>query len=89
MPNWAYEVWPSDFARSRHGVSHDLGTFAEALARLRLLLELPLACHFTPSYRAQDVTAALDAAQGEAEPVHGPLAKMPFLVTDNGSNFIV
>lgn len=47
-----------------------------------------LACHFTPSYRAQDVTAALDAARAEAERLHGPLTKMPFLVTDNGSSFI-
>ncbi len=47
-----------------------------------------LACHFTPSYRAQDVTAALDVARTEAERLHGPLAKMPFLVTDNGSSFI-
>ncbi len=47
-----------------------------------------LACHFTPSYRAQDVTAALDAARAEAERLHGPLAKTPFLVTDNGSSFI-
>ena len=46
-----------------------------------------LACHFTPSYRAQDVTAALDAARTEAERWHGPLAKTPFLVTDNGSGF--
>jgi transposase InsO family protein len=47
-----------------------------------------LACHFTPSYRAQDVTAALDAARAEAERWHGPLAKTPFLVTDNGSSFL-
>jgi putative transposase len=47
-----------------------------------------LACHFSPSYRAQDVTAALDAARAEAERWHGPLAKTPFLVTDNGSSFL-
>jgi putative transposase len=47
-----------------------------------------LACHFTPSYRAQDVTAALDAARAEAERCHGPLEKSPFLVTDNGSSFL-
>jgi putative transposase len=47
-----------------------------------------LACHFTPSYRAQDVTAALDAARAEAERWHGPLGKNPFLVTDNGSSFL-
>ena len=43
-----------------------------------------LACHFTPSHRAGDVNAALDAARSEAERLHGPLAKCPFLVTDNG-----
>ena len=47
-----------------------------------------LACHFTPSYRAQDVTAALNVARAEAERWHGPLEKMPFLVTDNGSSFL-
>jgi putative transposase len=47
-----------------------------------------LACHFTPSYRAQDVAAALDLAREEAERHHGPLKKTPFLVTDNGPSFL-
>jgi len=47
-----------------------------------------LACHFTPSYRASDVSAALDAARAEAERLHGALAKTPFLVTDNGPSFL-
>ena len=47
-----------------------------------------LACHFTPSYRAQDFTAARDTARAEAERWHGPLVKTPFLVTDNGSSFL-
>ena len=47
-----------------------------------------LTCHFTPSYRAAHVTAALDAARAEAERLHGALAKSPFLVTDNGSSFL-
>ena len=47
-----------------------------------------LACHFTPSYRAADVNAALDVARAEAERLHGPLATMPFLVTDNGTSFL-
>ena len=42
-----------------------------------------LTCHFTPSYRAAHVTAALDAAR-----LHGPLVKSPFLVTDNGPSFL-
>ena len=41
-----------------------------------------------PSYRATDVTAALDAVRAEAERLHRPLAKSPFLVTDNGSSFL-
>jgi putative transposase len=47
-----------------------------------------LACHFTPSYTARDVAHALDLARAEAERIHGPLAKNPFLVTDNGSSFL-
>ncbi len=47
-----------------------------------------LACYFTPSYRAMEVAAALDAARAEAERLHGPFEKMPFLVTDNGSSFL-
>ena len=47
-----------------------------------------LACYFTPSYRALDVNAAVDVARAEAERLHGPLAKNPFLVTDNGSSFL-
>ena len=47
-----------------------------------------LACHFTASYRAQDVTRALAVARAEAERWHGPLARTPFLVTDNGSSFL-
>ena len=47
-----------------------------------------LACYFTSSYRASDVTAALDAARAEAEQLHGPLTKTPFLVTDNGPSFL-
>ncbi len=44
------------------------------------------ACHVTPSYCAQDVTAALDVACAEAERLHEPLAKVPAPVTDNGSS---
>jgi len=47
-----------------------------------------LACHFTASYSAREVAAALDAARAEAERLHGPLSKRPFLVTDNGSSFL-
>jgi len=47
-----------------------------------------LAMHFTWSYSAIEVTKALDEARREAERIHGPLAKRPFLVTDNGTSFI-
>ena len=47
-----------------------------------------LACHLTPSYSAIDVIHGLKRAREEAERIHGPLEKTPFLVTDNGSSFI-
>ncbi len=47
-----------------------------------------LTCHLTWSYSAAQVIEALDRARGEAERIHGPLAKPPFLVTDNGSSFL-
>jgi transposase InsO family protein len=47
-----------------------------------------LACHLTASYSATETTYALKLARAEAERIHGPLAKRPFLVTDNGSSFI-
>ncbi|MFW6033299.1 MAG: DDE-type integrase/transposase/recombinase [Phycisphaeraceae bacterium] len=47
-----------------------------------------LALHFTSSYSAAEVTAALGQARQEAERIHGPLGRPPFLVTDNGSSFI-
>lgn len=47
-----------------------------------------LACHLTNSYSAVEVMAALGEARAEAERLHGPLAKPPFLVTDNGPSFL-
>lgn len=47
-----------------------------------------LAAHLTPSYSAMAATEALALARREAERLCGPLAKPPFLVTDNGSTFI-
>jgi putative transposase len=47
-----------------------------------------LACHLTSSYSAIEVIHALAEARAEAERMHGPLTKRPFLVTDNGSSFI-
>lgn len=46
-----------------------------------------LAAHFTSSYCATEAIAALVLARAEAERVHGPLEKRPFLVTDNGPSF--
>jgi transposase InsO family protein len=47
-----------------------------------------LACHLTSSYSAAETAYALKLASGEAERIHGPLVKRPFLVTDNGPSFI-
>ena len=47
-----------------------------------------LACHLTPSYSAHDVIHGLKLAREEAERLHGPLEKIPTLVTDNGSSFL-
>lgn len=47
-----------------------------------------LACHLTSSYSAAETAFALKLAREEAERIHGPLVKRPFLVTDNGSSFL-
>lgn len=47
-----------------------------------------LACHLTTSYCAAEVIHALKLARDEAESIHGPLSKQPFLVTDNGPSFL-
>jgi transposase InsO family protein len=47
-----------------------------------------LACRLTSSYSAIEVSQALAEARQEAERLHGPLAKPPFLVTDNGPSFL-
>jgi len=47
-----------------------------------------LACHLTNSYSALEVGYALQQARLEAERLHGPLTKPPFLVTDNGPSFL-
>jgi putative transposase len=47
-----------------------------------------LACHLTFSYSASQVIYALKLAREQAERISGPLARRPFLVTDNGPSFI-
>lgn len=47
-----------------------------------------LAARLTYSYSAYEVIVALEQAHREAERLHGPLTKRPFLVTDNGPSFI-
>lgn len=47
-----------------------------------------LTAYLTHSYSAWDATMALSQAKREAERLHGPLMRPPFLVTDNGSSFI-
>jgi transposase InsO family protein len=47
-----------------------------------------LACYLTDSYSALEVAHGLKPARAEAERIHGPLPKRPFLVTDNGPSFL-
>ena len=47
-----------------------------------------LGLRLTHSYSADEVIAALAGARQEAERLHGPLEKDPFLVTDNGTSFL-
>ena len=47
-----------------------------------------LACRLTNSYSAFEVSQGLAEARLEAERLHGPLPKPPFLVTDNGPSFL-
>ncbi|MFQ5484534.1 MAG: DDE-type integrase/transposase/recombinase, partial [Desulfobacterales bacterium] len=47
-----------------------------------------LACYLTDSYSAANANYAIDLARAEAERIHGPLEKIPFLVTDNGPTLI-
>lgn len=47
-----------------------------------------LALHLSPSHDAAAVVEAVDLAFEEAQRLHGPLSKRPFLVTDNGSPFV-
>jgi len=47
-----------------------------------------LAAYLTDSYSAAEAVRALGLARAEAEGLFGPLAKRPFLLTDNGPSFI-
>jgi transposase InsO family protein len=47
-----------------------------------------LALRLTWSYSASEVIAALEEGRAAAEAITGPLARQPFLVTDNGSSFM-
>jgi putative transposase len=47
-----------------------------------------LGCYLTSSYSALEVGHGLELARAEAERIHGPLPKRPFLVTDNGPSFL-
>jgi len=46
------------------------------------------ACHLTSGYSAAEVLVALGLAREEAERLCGPLARLPFRVTDNGPSFV-
>ena len=84
LPQGPNELWQADVTYL-HIPSHG---WWYAVTVIDYYSRYLLACHFTPSYRAGDVTAALDVARAEAERLHGPLTKPPFLVTDNGPSFI-
>lgn len=47
-----------------------------------------LAAYLTDRYGAAAATVALNRAMAEAEWIHGPLSKIPFIVTDNGPRFM-
>ena len=47
-----------------------------------------LALHLSPSNDAGALMVAVDQAIAEATRLHGPLQRVPILVTDNGSNFL-
>ncbi|MHC4067843.1 MAG: transposase [Planctomycetota bacterium] len=47
-----------------------------------------LAAYLTDSYSAAEAEWALSLARDEAQRLCGPLAKQPFLVTDNGPSFV-
>ena len=48
-----------------------------------------LVCHFTWNDTAAEVNRALDMARTEAQRLHGGFQRLPMLVTDNGSSFMV
>ncbi len=84
LPHAPNELWQADVTY-RHIPGHG---WWYAVTVIDYYARYLLACHFTPSYTAGDVAAALDEARAEAERWHGPLAKKPFLVTDNGPSFV-
>lgn len=47
-----------------------------------------LALHLSPSFDAASLIVGIEKAKAEAERLHGPLARRPTLVTDNGSSFL-
>ena len=47
-----------------------------------------LALHLSPSFDAASLIVGVEKAKAEAERLHGPLARRPTLVTDNGSSFL-
>jgi transposase InsO family protein len=47
-----------------------------------------LAIHLSSSFDAASLIVGVEKAKAEAERLHGPLARRPTLVTDNGSSFL-
>lgn len=84
LPNQPNDLWQMDVTYIHipgHGW-HYAVTVIDYFSRYLL------ACRLTNSYSAIEVSQALAEARREAERLHGPLVKPPFLVTDNGPSFL-
>jgi len=83
LPNGPNELWQTDVTYVHipgHGWWYVI-TVIDYYSRYLL------AAYLTDSYSAIAATTALAKAREEAERLHGPLAKPPFIVTDNGPSF--
>lgn len=84
LPRQANDLWQADVTYV-HVPGHG---WWYAVTVIDYFSRYLLALHLSPSHDALAVTTALDQAKAEAERLHGPLSKMPILVTDNGSTFL-
>jgi putative transposase len=84
LPRMANDLWQADVTYI-HIPGHG---WWYAVTVIDYFSRYLLACHLTPSYCGAEVIHALKLARERAEQIHGPLEKLPFLVTDNGTSFI-